>query len=68
MNAVEQFETYRPLLFSIAYRMLGSAMEAEDMVQETFLRYQAAPAESIRSPQASFVLKTTRYCPSPGIW
>src|SRR5260221_7072717 len=36
----QTFENYRPLLFSIAYRMLGSAMEAEDMVQEAYLRYQ----------------------------
>ena len=37
-----EFEEYRPLLFYIAYEMLGSAMEAEDIVQETYLRYQAA--------------------------
>ena len=35
---VESFESYRPYLFSIAYRMLGSAMDAEDMVQETSLK------------------------------
>ena len=34
----EDFESYRPLLFAIAYRMLSSAMEAEDVVQEAFLR------------------------------
>src|SRR5690606_18265934 len=46
---MDSFETYRPLLFSIAYRMLGSAMEAEDIVQEAFLRYQAVPPGHIRS-------------------
>lgn len=62
MNAVEQFETYRPLLFSIAYRMLGSVMEAEDMVQETFLRYRGTPGESIRSPKAFLSTVITRLC------
>src|SRR5215472_12729657 len=36
---MEDLETYRPLLFSIAYRMTGSASEAEDLVQESFLRF-----------------------------
>jgi RNA polymerase sigma-70 factor (ECF subfamily) len=39
----EEFERLRPLLFSIAYRILGSVSEAEDAVQETWLRYQASP-------------------------
>ena len=43
MNRAEEFERLRPLLFSIAYRILGSVSEAEDAVQETWLRYQAYP-------------------------
>ena len=41
----EEFEELRPLLFSIAYRILGSVSEAEDAVQETWLRYGASPAQ-----------------------
>jgi RNA polymerase sigma-70 factor, ECF subfamily len=41
-SAVEDFEDLRPLLFSIAYRILGSVSEAEDAVQETWLRFQAS--------------------------
>ena len=52
MQSLDQFEAYRPLMFSIAYRMLGSAMEAEDMVQEAYLRYQSVNPETIRSPKA----------------
>jgi RNA polymerase sigma-70 factor, ECF subfamily len=44
MTGPEEFEDLRPLLFAIAYRILGSVAEAEDAVQETWLRYQAAPA------------------------
>lgn len=45
MTRGEEFEQLRPLLFSIAYRILGSVTEAEDAVQETWLRYQASPAQ-----------------------
>src|SRR5215216_3893026 len=45
----DPFEEYRSLLFAIAYRMVGSAMEAEDIVQEAYLRYSATPPESIRT-------------------
>ncbi|MFJ2258547.1 RNA polymerase sigma-70 factor [Streptomyces sp. NPDC087844] len=42
MSKVEEFEALRPLLFSIAYRMLGSVSEAEDAVQETWLRFDGS--------------------------
>ena len=45
MTRAEEFERLRPLLFSIAYRILGSVTEAEDAVQETWLRYAASPAQ-----------------------
>jgi RNA polymerase sigma-70 factor, ECF subfamily len=45
MEAPELLESYRPLLFSIAYQMTGSASEAEDLVQETYLRYQQAQSQ-----------------------
>jgi RNA polymerase sigma-70 factor (ECF subfamily) len=41
----EEFEELRPLLFAIAYRILGSVSEAEDAVQETWLRYQASSTQ-----------------------
>ena len=45
MSRTEEFEQLRPLLFSIAYRILGSVSEAEDAVQETWLRYQSSPTQ-----------------------
>ena len=45
MTRAEEFEELRPLLFSIAYRILGSVSEAEDAVQETWLRYEASPTQ-----------------------
>ena len=45
MSRAEEFELLRPLLFSIAYRILGSVSEAEDAVQETWLRYESSPTQ-----------------------
>jgi Sigma-70 region 2 len=47
----EDFERHRPLLFSIAYWMLGSVAEAEDIVQEAYLRWRDVPEEEVRSPR-----------------
>ena len=45
MTRAEEFEELRPLLFAIAYRILGSVSEAEDAVQETWLRYEDSPTQ-----------------------
>jgi RNA polymerase sigma-70 factor, ECF subfamily len=45
VTKAEEFEKLRPLLFAIAYRIIGSVSEAEDAVQETWLRYQASPTQ-----------------------
>lgn len=56
----EEFERYRMLLFSIAYRMTGSASDAEDLVQETYLRYQASESAEIVSLKAYLTTIVTR--------
>jgi len=61
MNRPETFNEYRPLLMSIAYRMLGTRADAEDAVQETFLRYQATQEEP-SSPKALLATIITRLC------
>ena len=59
MARIEDFERHRSLLFSIAYRMLGSVADAEDVVQEAYLRWQVAPAE-VRSPKSYLSAVITR--------
>lgn len=62
MRTDAPYEELRPLLFSIAYRMIGSVSEAEDIVQEAFLRIHRAEAEGtqIESPKAYLSAVTTR--------
>jgi RNA polymerase sigma-70 factor, ECF subfamily len=56
------FEAHRPLLFSIAYRMLGSASEAEDVIQDAWLRARQDEHVDIRSPRAYLTTIVTRLC------
>ncbi|MFE7381642.1 RNA polymerase sigma factor SigJ [Streptomyces zhihengii] len=62
MDDVDRFEAARPRLEAIAYRLLGSAGEAEDAVQETFLRWQAADVGRIEVPEAWLTKVLTNYC------
>ena len=61
-NRLAIFVQHRSLLFSIAYRMLGSVADAEDMLQDTFIRWQQAPDEEIRSSRAFLVTIISRLC------
>src|ERR671939_430017 len=62
MRTETVYEELRPLLFSIAYRMLGSVSEAEDVVQDAFVRYQGALAggADVGSPKAYLSAVVTR--------
>lgn len=56
------FFSYTAYLFSIAYRMLGSVMDAEDMVQETYLRWQKTAQISVKTPKSYLATIITRLC------
>jgi RNA polymerase sigma factor (sigma-70 family) len=58
----EAFEQVRPMLTGLAYRMLGSRADAEDAVQDTFLKWQAAPKDEIERPAAWLTTACTRRC------
>jgi RNA polymerase sigma-70 factor (ECF subfamily) len=62
VNRPEIFNEHRRLLFSLAYRMLGVVADAEDMVQEAFLRWNAASDEEIKAPKAYLSTIVTNLC------
>ena len=57
-----EFERHRPRLFGIAYRMLGSRSDAEDILQDAYLRWHRGASEDLRSPEAWLVTAVTRLC------
>ncbi|WP_433272242.1 RNA polymerase sigma factor SigJ [Actinosynnema sp. CS-041913] len=61
-EAVEVFERHRPRLFGLAYRMLGSAADAEDVVQDTFLRWRNTRPGSVEAPSAWLAKVATNLC------
>src|SRR5262249_41931273 len=61
-DTLETYDEHRPHLFGIAYRMLGSVTDAEDTLQEAFLRWHGADREPIESPRAWLSTVVTRLC------
>src|SRR5439155_801459 len=61
-NRVTEFERHRRLLFSIAYRMLGSVADAEDILQDAFIRWQRASKTEVKSPKAFLITVVSRLC------
>jgi RNA polymerase sigma factor (sigma-70 family) len=61
-NQTEIFTELRPALMKLARRMLGSEVEAEDMVQDAYLRWQRVAAGGVRSPKAVLTTTVTRLC------
>ena len=62
MSRTDAFEAQRPRLFAIAYRMLGSAAEADDVLQDAWLRWQGADGAAIESEPAWLSTVVTRLC------
>lgn len=61
-SAATQFDPLRPKLIRVAYRMLGSVADAEDIVQEAFLRWLNTDRDSVREPEAYLRRVVTRLC------
>jgi RNA polymerase sigma-70 factor (ECF subfamily) len=62
VNRPRVFAEHRPRLLAIAYRMLGSTADAEDVVQEAFIRWNTAGDDAIASPKAYLSTVVTRLC------
>jgi RNA polymerase sigma-70 factor (ECF subfamily) len=62
MTDIEVFNAERPRLFALAYRMLGSASDAEDVLQDAWLRFSRADLSDVHSPQAYAATIVTRLC------
>ncbi len=62
MSEVEVFMAQRTLLFGLAYRMLGSVMDAEDIVQEAFLRWRQVASATVETPRSYLSTVVTRLC------
>src|SRR5207342_3312271 len=62
MTEIDQFQTHRPALFAVAYRMLGSATDAEDILQDAWLRFAGARPSDLRSAKAYLTTIVTRLC------
>ena len=61
-NPATSFEPHRRRLLGLAYRMLGSIADAEDAVQDTYLRWHAADRDKVWDPRAFLMTTTTRIC------
>ena len=61
-DGLSAFVPVRPRLFGIAYRMLGSTAEAEDVVQDVWLRWQSVNRSAVENPPAFLATTTTRLC------
>jgi DNA-directed RNA polymerase specialized sigma24 family protein len=62
VHDVDMVESLRPRLFSIAYRMLGSANDAEDVLQDAWIRLSGVETHDVRLPQAPTTTIATRLC------
>ena len=61
-RALEEFEAHRARLFGIAYRMLGSAADADDVLQDAWLRWQAVDRSAVQAPAAFLARTVTNLC------